>query len=742
MNRKIGAMFLASSLLVTSYSVVHNIVNFNLSKPINFDNPIPKELLNLSDDGKILYGFRPGVTIPQIEQQMYNILVIPEDVEEIADYAFAELFDGISCNVSELVLNKKLKKIGSYAFHRCFSLERINWDDIQSDKGGQLEIIGQQAFENCEKLTGNLSIPDTVKSIGNYAFNQCTGISGKLTIPSSVEEVGFLAFANCTGLSDLDLSSYERIPDWLYSPNQIFYLSSSLSLSTQKTIYLNLVNNTLDEWAEVVFIRQQMDNTKPFVLHRENIIPIEAYDIDNDGKLVGFKSGYDLKDYDIMEIPVTVNTVAKNAFYDEDADIGKIVDCHLQLSITHGLGFEENAFRKCSGIYGEINLQSAASLGTRCFADCVNISGHLRVGGTLPMKIDGFAFENCRNISFITIDQNIVDLGEGVFHNCSSVSKIDVSSFGDDLMPDDWKLDEEKEEKVKPFEGLSQIGMFVFSPEASQGTIDMWRSDFVNDVGMSQAAQDWLYQNETLNNMLFDEADYQTTQKNTLLRGLTQQAISEKRNKNCIAIPAATLEIGTNAFGSIFSNVGAISENHWNVQLNDGLKTINDHAFHDCDGITMLNKLPSTLLTIGNSAFTNCASLTEELVLPQRLEYIGDGAFYNCQKLWSNNLLVPSSIKYMGSLVFFQNQYISKITIPQIACEFHDNAFFGMEHLTEIDLTAYDHVPVEWQATWKSFNLSGTGKIIINESQNVQSWSDFLEAKGLDLASWTIERRT
>ncbi|MCQ2306140.1 MAG: leucine-rich repeat protein, partial [Bacteroidales bacterium] len=57
--------------------------------------------------------------------------------------------------------------------------------------------IGEGAFENCGKLTGSLTIPNSVASIGNSAFAGCGALDGSLTIGNSVFRIGDYAFSHC-----------------------------------------------------------------------------------------------------------------------------------------------------------------------------------------------------------------------------------------------------------------------------------------------------------------------------------------------------------------------------------------------------------------------------------------------------------------------------------------------------------------------------------------------------------------
>ncbi len=93
---------------------------------------------------------------------------MPENLEEIGDFAFET--SGIS---GALVIPNSVINIGDSAF----SVTRITSITF----GNGVRTIGDQAFQLCEDLEGELYIPDNVENIGIYAFDLNPGQTNKIT---------------------------------------------------------------------------------------------------------------------------------------------------------------------------------------------------------------------------------------------------------------------------------------------------------------------------------------------------------------------------------------------------------------------------------------------------------------------------------------------------------------------------------------------------------------------------------
>lgn len=78
--------------------------------------------------------------------------------------------------------------------------------------------IGNRAFSGCSKLTGEVTIPSSVRIIGDEAFENCSGLTGRLNILNGVEVIGEEAFVGCSNLTDILLpESVKVIKDKAFS---------------------------------------------------------------------------------------------------------------------------------------------------------------------------------------------------------------------------------------------------------------------------------------------------------------------------------------------------------------------------------------------------------------------------------------------------------------------------------------------------------------------------------------------
>ena len=116
--------------------------------------------------------------------------------------------------------------------------------------------------------------------------------------------------------------------------------------------------------------------------------------------------------------------------------------------------------------------------------------------------------------------------------------------------------------------------------------------------------------------------------------------------------------------------------------IEDGVTSIGDAAFYDCNNLTSIT-IPDSVTSIGNAAFSFCSSLTS-ITIPDGVTSIGNSAFSNCNILTS--ITIPNSVTSIGAYAFSYCSSLTSITIPNSVTSIGDAAFSYCINLTSITI--------------------------------------------------------
>ena len=232
--------------------------------------------------------------------------------------------------------------------------------------GKMVSEIGNNAFKNCNYLTGSLTIPESVTKIGDSAFALCSGLTGSLTIPESVTKIGDSAFALCSGLT-----GSLTIPDSVTSLGDAAFYGCSGFTGT-----LTISDNLTSTGARTFY------------------------------GCNGFTGS--------LEIPDNLINIGDYAFYNCSGFNGSL---SMSDSVTSIGG---NAFAGCSGLTGSLTLPSnITKISYAAFVDCRGFTGNLVIPDSVSI-IEFSAFSGCSGFTGdLIIPTGVTQIGSYAFYGCS-----------------------------------------------------------------------------------------------------------------------------------------------------------------------------------------------------------------------------------------------------------------------------------------------------------------------------------
>lgn len=117
-------------------------------------------------------------------------------------------------------------------------------------------------------------------------------------------------------------------------------------------------------------------------------------------------------------------------------------------------------------------------------------------------------------------------------------------------------------------------------------------------------------------------------------------------------------------------------------RIPEGVVTINDRAFMECDGIKSVT-IPDSVLFIGSHSFANCKNLVR-VKMSNNAETLGEEAFYGCDSLKS--ITIPKGISYIEDGTFADCYDLSDVNMPNELSGIGELAFEGCQSLSTIVL--------------------------------------------------------
>ena len=301
----------------------------------------------------------------------------------------------------------------------------------------------------------------------------------------------------------------------------------------------------------------------------------------------------------------------------------------------------------------------------------------------LEVSICSRAFENCTNITSITIPNNVsiasdafegctiekatMSVGAfGIIKNNSNLKEIVITSTDDfwdtNMIPEEWFRDCVNLTSVTICEGIKRIGNYAF-------------------YGCSNLT------NVTIPSSVTD--------------------IDNSAFSNCTSLSSITLPESITGIGH-FAFYGCTSLS--NITIPEGVIGIGQRAFSGCTNLTSIT-IPSSVTSLFREAFANCTGLTSvTFAKNSKLTNIENNTFENCTNL--TNVTIGEGVTSISGDAFSGCSNLNRIIIPSSVTSIDNSAFFDSKYLT-IYCRAQSK-PEGWGADWNSTNsdfYDETGKL-------------------------------
>ena len=582
--------------------------------------------------------------------------------------------------------------------------EITSFDELQYFTG--LTSIPSCAFNGCNKLL-TITIPQNVTSIESEAFSWCESLTS-VTIPNSVTSIGDWIFDYCSGLTSVFIGSG-------VSSIGIGIFNNCISLTSIKVDSNNLIYDSRDNCNAII----ETNTNTLFRGCKGTIIPSSVTSIGR----YGFEYSYGLTS---INIPNNITSIGYSAFNGCKDLTSVIIGSLTPLTIDNNtfsnrynatLYVPEGCVEtyKAANYWKEFKNIKETVVSIEYDDICYNIlsyidktvevtsregkySGNLKIPSAVVIdnvtysviRIGKTAFNNCSDLTSITIPNSVTSIGDNAFKGCRLMFVTSLitepGSIPNDVFDSDsyatmtlyvpagcidkYKGTEGWDKFLNYLEGTAppfvefeenNIRYILNSPNSVKVTYIIgqpYEGNFIIPASVTYEGYTFTVTEIVQNAFSYMESSnsyYDNTNLISVFIPKSVTSIPRSAFWGCISLNSIKIEDGNPKYDSR-DGCNAIIETASNTLLvgcngtviPNGVTIIGYTAFEFCDGLTSIN-IPNGVLSIDDRAFQGCDNLTS-IYISNSVTSIGDGAFRNCYNLnsvsvtWDEPISISSDV--------------------------------------------------------------------------------------------------
>ena len=699
--------------------------------------------------------------------ELVTDLIIPDSVTSINAFAF----EGCD-SLTSITIPDSVTSIGYSAFFDCSNLNAVYITDIAAWCGISFKnysanplYYAHDLYLNGELVT-ELVIPDGVTSIGASAFEGCSSLTS-ITIPDSVTKIGDDAFYNCpietATIPIMAIASIQK------TSLKVVVFTSGTSIDSE--LFKRCTNLTSivipDGVTSIGYAAFEGCTSLTSITIPDSVTSIEKYAFNSCGRLMSIKIPKDVTSisdaafsYCSSLTSVTIPDGVTNIGYDAFRNCSSLTSITIPEDVT---SIGDRAFYGCANLLEVYNLSSLnitagntdnGYVGYYALGICSSANEPRMIWTTddgfiffengdmcyllgysgpetkivLPQSCNGKnyaiyknAFNNCTNLTSVTIPNSVTSIGSEAFRECYKLVEVyNMSS-----------LNIQKGSYSNGYVGSYALN--VYTPTSGESKLWTTEDGFIfYEDGETCYLVGYIGDNTDIslpknchgkNYVVYQYAFYNRTSLRSVnipdsVTSIGNSAFCGCSNLTSVTIGNNVTNIASNAFyycdklqyneydyawylgndsNPYMILVKAKSHHIMSCKIHANTKIINTYAFYGCGKLTSIT-IPDSVTSIGSSAFYGCSSLTS-VTIGNSVTSIGDYAFYGCSSLnavyitdiaaWCNISFEYSTANplYYAHNLYLNGELVTELVIPDSVTSIDDHAFERCTSLTSVTIS-------------------------------------------------------